>query len=167
MVLLNLLSPDLGLFFWTLLVFVLFFFLLRKFAWKYILKGLKDREQSIADSLNSAEKAREEMKKLTAQNEKILVKAKSERDKILKEARDAGSKLIAETRERAKEEGDKMIAKARQEIQNEKMAALTEVKNQVGLLAISVAEKILKKKFEDHAQQKAFVAELVDEINLN
>ena len=161
------LQPEPGLIFWTLLVFLIVLFLLTKFAWKPIIKALKEREDSIEESLNSAEKAREEMAKLKAENEKLLAEAIVERDKIFKEAREASSRIIDEAKEKASQEGAKLIENAKEVINNEKQAALAEVKNQVASLSIQIAEKLLRKKLSDIEDQKELIKELIDEVSIN
>ncbi len=163
----NLINPDPGLIIWTLIAFGTVFFILKKFAWKPILKALDDREQSISNSLHQAEKAREEMAKLKSDNEKILAEAKEERAHILKEARETSDKLIHEAKEKAKEEAQKIVVNAKLEIENQKMAALTEVKNRVGLLAIELSQRILKRELKEKQAHDAFVKDLVDEMKLN
>ena len=161
------LQPEFGLIFWTLLVFLIVLFLLTKFAWKPITKALKEREDSIEESLNSAEKAREEMAKLKAENEKLLAEAIVERDKRFKEAREASSRIIDEAKEKASQEGAKLIENAKEVINNEKQAALAEVKNQVASLSIQIAEKLLRKKLSDIEVQKELIDDLIKDISVN
>lgn len=162
-----LLNPSYGLVVWTLLAFLTILFLLKKFAWKPILKSLKEREESIQTALDSAEKAREEIKSMHAGNEQILREAKAERDALMKEAREIKDGIIAEAREKAHKEGEKMMTAARENINNEKMAAITELKNQVAQLSIEIAEKILKEEFSSADKQKQFVKALLDDVKLN
>jgi len=163
----DLLSPELGLFFWTLLAFLIVFFILRKYAWRPILSSLNDREKGIADSIAQADRVRKEMSALQAQNETLLAQAREERQTMLREAKDAGEKMVAEAKERAKTEADRMIAEARQQIEQQKMAALTDVKNQIGSLAVEVAEKVLRKNLSSDAAQADYARELVENVNLN
>ena len=162
-----LLSPSYGLIVWTLVAFLTVLFLLKKFAWKPILKALKEREDFIQNSLDSAERAKEEMKALQAGNEKILADARHERDMLLKDARDIREKMIAEAKGLATKEEERMLKSARENIQNEKMAAITELKNQVGVLSLEIAEKILKAELASDEKQKALVNTLLKDINLN
>ena len=162
-----LLNPSYGLIVWTLLAFLTVLFLLKKFAWKPILTALKEREDSIQNALDSAKKAKEEMQTLQAGNEKILQEAKLERDKIMKEAREMKDGIIAEAKTKAQKEGERMIAIAREAIQNEKMAAITELKNQVATLSIEIAERILKEELSSQEKQKKLVSALLDDVNLN
>ena len=162
-----LLSPSYGLIVWTLFAFLTVLFLLKKFAWKPILKALKEREDSIQNALDQAKKAKEEMQLLHAGNEKILQDARLQRDQIMKEAREMKDAIIAEAKQRAQKEGEKLTATARENIQNEKMAAITELKNQVAKLSIDIAEKILKEELSSQEKQKQLVSALLDDVNLN
>jgi F-type H+-transporting ATPase subunit b len=163
----ELLLPKLGLIFWNLLAFLIVFFILRKFAWPAILKGLKEREGAIAESLASAERMKVEMTQMKTENEALLAKAQEERAQLLKEARTTKDKIINEAKEQAKAEANKIVVEAQEAINAQKMAALTEVKNQVGKLVIEVSEKILRKELTNKDAQEAHIKGLVDEIKLN
>ncbi|HEU0227670.1 MAG TPA: F0F1 ATP synthase subunit B [Arachidicoccus soli] len=163
----GLLTPDFGLFFWTLLAFLLVLFILGKFAWKPILKMLDERESTIADSIATAEKARNEMAALKSENETLLQQAREERTKMLKEAKDASDKMIADAQSKAKSEYERIVADAQSAIAQQKNAALTEVKNKVGSLVIEVAEKVLRKQLADKSEQENFIADLVSDVKLN
>jgi F-type H+-transporting ATPase subunit b len=163
----ELVTPGIGLVFWTSIVFVILFVLLAKFAWKPILGAIKEREQSIEDALASAEKAKEEMKALQSSNERILIEARAERDELLKDARDIREKMIAEAKGLATKESERLLQSARENIQNEKLAAITELKNQVAVLSIEIAEKILKSELSSDEKQKSLVKNLLQDVNLN
>ena len=163
----KLVTPDIGLLFWMLVSFSIVLFLLKKYAWKPILNSLKEREESIAGALNQAKKAKEEMLLLKSDNEKILAEARNERDKILKEARDAKDSIINEARSKATVEVDRLLQIAREGIQNEKMAAIVDLKNQVANLSIEIAEKVIRQQLADNEKQKALVADLLKETKLN
>ena len=163
----DLVIPSIGLIFWTSLVFIILLFLLGKFAWKPILKSVKERETKIETALEASEKAREEMAALKSLNEDLRKEALLERDTLLKEAREIKDKIVAEAKSTAKEEGERIIEAAREVIKNEKMAAVTELKNQVATLSIEIAEKIVREKLSTDEKQKALVDGLVEEINLN
>ena len=163
----KLLTPDLGLFFWNLLAFIVVFYILRKFAWRPILKSLKERETGIADSLATAEKVRAEMAQLKSENEELLAKAREERSQLLKEARDTKDKIINEAKEQAKLAANKIIADAQAAIEQQKMGALTEVKNQIGNLVIEVSEKILRRELSNKSEQETYIKQLAEEIKLN
>lgn len=163
----DLLVPSFGLIIWTTLVFLLVFFILKKFAWKPILSSLKQRETTIAESIASAERVRAEMTQLKNENEALLAKAREERAQLLKEARETKDKIINEAKEQAKIEASKIIVDAQAAIQQQKMAAITEVKNQVGNLVIEVSRKVLRKEMEGSAEQESFIRKLTDEVKLN
>jgi F-type H+-transporting ATPase subunit b len=166
-IIMDLLNPSFGLIFWTLLAFLLVFFILKKYAWKPILKSLNDREQGIADSLATAERVKAEMVQLKGENEALLAKAREERAQLLKEARDTRDKIVNEAKEQAKIEAGKIISDAQAAIEQQKMAALTEVKNQVGNLVVEVAEKILRRELADKGQQESYIRQLTNESKLN
>jgi F-type H+-transporting ATPase subunit b len=163
----DLLLPKLGLLAWTLLAFLIVFFLLKKMAWPAIIKGLRDRENSIADSLATAQKVKEEMALMKSENEALLAKAREERAQLLKEARETKDKIISEAKEQAKTEANKIVVEAQAAINAQKMAALTEVKNQVGKLVIEVSEKVLRKELGNKEAQEAHIKGLVDGVKLN
>ncbi|MDN5204053.1 F0F1 ATP synthase subunit B [Fulvivirgaceae bacterium BMA10] len=163
----DLITPGFGLIFWQAVVFLIVVFILGKFAWKPILKSLKDREDSIDEALNEAKNAKEEMAQLKAENEKLLADARLERDQILKDATAAANKIREEAREEAGKISAKMVEDAKTTIQNEKKAALTEVKNQVAELSLLVAEKLIKKNLEEDKAQKALVDDFVKDLNVN
>ncbi len=162
-----LLTPSIGLIFWTTVSFLILLFLLRKMAWKPILTSVKEREHRITDAVMQAEKARAEMAALSANNERLLNEAREERAIIIKEAKAVGDKLIADAKEKAGVEFNKKVADASREIENQKMAALTEVKNYAGQMALDIAEKVLKKEFSDRNKQERYASELVDDLKLN
>ncbi|MBK7247176.1 MAG: F0F1 ATP synthase subunit B [Flavobacteriales bacterium] len=167
MLLASLVEPAFGLIFWMTLSFGIVFFLLAKFAWKPILKALHEREQSIEDAIGEARKAREEVAAMKAGNEDLLQEARAEREQMLKEARDIRDKEIAEAKGRAKAEADAMLGRAREDIRNEKNAAITEMKNQVGELSIVVAERILRDKLGDKAAQQALLDKVMKESDIH
>lgn len=163
----ELVKPEFGLVFWMVLSFLIILFLLTKFAWKPILKALHDREGSIADALDAAKKAKEEIAGLKSDNEKLLAEARNERDKMLKEARDAKDSIIGEARIKAQTESERLLKIARESIENEKMAAITELKNQVASLSVEIAEKLMKQQLANDDKQKALVSDLLKEARLN
>ncbi|HLP14567.1 MAG TPA: F0F1 ATP synthase subunit B [Flavobacteriales bacterium] len=163
----GLITPGIGLIFWTTLAFLVVFFLLKKMAWKPILETLKKREDSIAEALKAAENAKNEMAALQASNEKLLKQAREERDAILKEARDMKDAIVGEAKTKATAEADRIIAASRETIKNEKLAAIAELKNQVATLSIEIAEKMLKSELSAENKQNTVINNLVNEINLN
>lgn len=163
----ELVKPAFGLLFWMCISFGIIVFILKKFAWTPILNMLSEREKSIQDALDSAERAKEEMKALQSNNERILTDARNERDNLLKEAREIKEKIIAEAKGLATKEGERLLKAARENIQNEKMIAITELKNQVASLSIEIAEKILKSELSSDEKQKSLVNTLLKDVNLN
>jgi F-type H+-transporting ATPase subunit b len=163
----GILNHHLGFVVWASVAFLLLLIILKKLAWKPILGMISERERFIENALASAEKAKEEMARLTNENESLLKEARAERDLILKEAKELKDKIVAEARTNAQTEGAKMIEKAKQEIDSQKVAALNEVKNQVATLSIEIAEKILRNQFEDRNKQQALVSDLLKEVKLN
>ena len=163
----DLLTPGTGLLFWQAVVFLALFFLLAKFAWKPILNALKEREESIQLALDSAEKAKEEMTKLQAGNEQLLKLAREERDKILRDARDASNRLQDQAQAEAKKTADRLIEDAKAVINTEKNAALRDVKAQVAMFSLQIAEKLIKKNLSTDQAQKDLVSEFLKEAKLN
>ena len=160
----NLVTPDIGLLFWMLVSFSIVLLLLKKFAWKPILNSLKERETSISDALDMARKTKEEMNALKADNERILAEARNERDMMLKEARDTKESIINDAKVKASAEADRLVAAARQAIENEKMAAITELKNQVATLSVDIAEKMLKEELSNPEKQKQLINAFLGEV---
>ncbi len=163
----ELLTPSLGLIFWMVLGFGILFFILSKFAWKPILGALTEREKSIEESLRQAEKARAEMSLLVAKNEELLNQAKEERNNILHDAKIAAEKIKADLVDRAQKEAEAKIQSAVREIEIQKKAALVEVKNSVGLMALEIAEKVIRKELKGSNEHVEYVNKLAKESNLN
>ncbi|MBM3437467.1 MAG: F0F1 ATP synthase subunit B [Bacteroidetes bacterium] len=163
----ELVQPGIGLIVWMTIAFALLILILTKFAWKPIMKGLKEREQSIDEALNAANKAREEMKELKFSNEQLLKEAKEERDNIMREARKVKESIIESARLKANEEAQRIIENARESIQFEKMAAIHDMKNQLALLSIEIAEKILKEELTHKDKHKELVERLIDDVKFN
>lgn len=163
----ELVTPEIGLVFWTTISFLILFSLLRIFAWKPIIGAIGERERSIEDALLQAEAAKEEVARLTNENESLLKQARAERDLILKEAKQVKDQIIGEAKNAAQVEGNKIIEKAKVEINNQKAIAMADVKNQIATLSIDIAEKILRKQFEDKQEQDQLVADLLKEVKLN
>ena len=163
----ELITPGLGLIFWMTLTFLFLVYILGKFAWKPILQMLKERETSIHEALNAANQAREEMKQLQFSNEQLLQEAKNERDAILNEARKIKDRLIEEARIKASEEASRIVEGAKASINNEKMAAMTDLKNQIAESSLTMAKFILKRELSDPKMQEEYVQELLKEVNIN
>jgi len=163
----ELIQPGLGLIFWMTISFGAVLFILAKFAWKPILKSLKEREHSIDEALHAADKAREEMKQLQFSNEKLLREAKNDRDAILNEARKIREKMIEDARTRANEEAQRIVENAKERIENEKMAAITDLKNQIALLSIEIAEKLIREELSKDKKQEELIRKMLDDIKTN
>ncbi|MDR3693244.1 F0F1 ATP synthase subunit B [Mucilaginibacter sp.] len=163
----DLVSPNPGLILWTAITFLILLFILRKYAWKPILKAVTDRENSIESALLKAEAVKEEMTRLTSENEALLKQARAERDAILAEGTKVKNQIISEAKESAQKEGSRQIELARIEINNQKAIAMADVKNQVASLSLEIAEKILRKQFEDSKKQDELVKELLKEVKLS
>ncbi len=163
----ELLMPALGFFFWTLVAFLIVFLILKKFAWKPILSMLNDREKGIAESIATAEKVKNEMAQMKNENEALMAQAREERALMLKEARETRDKIVSEAKEKAKTEAAKIVADAQAVINQQKMATLVDLKNQVGILVLDVAEKVLRKELGNNAEQEQFIKLMADDIKLN
>jgi F-type H+-transporting ATPase subunit b len=163
----DLVTPAIGLIFWTVVIFLVLLALLYKFAWKPILSAVKQRNKNINDALNSAEQTRKEIAKMKSENESTLKEARLERDKILKEARDLKDKLIAESKDLAKSEADKIITQAKASIESEKRAAINEIKNAVASLSVEIAEKVLARELANHDEQNQLIEKLLNDSKIN
>ncbi|MBU0489502.1 MAG: F0F1 ATP synthase subunit B [Bacteroidetes bacterium] len=163
----ELVTPSIGLIFWMTLSFLILLFILGKFAWKPIMKSLKDREETIAQALNLAEEARAEIGDLKAENERLAKDAKDERDKLLREARDVRDRIIDAARLEAKQEGARLMEITRTDIRNEILAARTDLKNEIAALSVMIAEKLVKDELQDKKKSEALVNKLLDEVKWN
>ncbi|MDH7462038.1 F0F1 ATP synthase subunit B [Chitinophagaceae bacterium 26-R-25] len=163
----QLLMPALGFFFWTLVAFIIVFLILKKFAWKPILTTLSAREKNIADSIATAERVKNEMAQMKSENEALMAQAREERSALLKEAREAKDRIVHEAKEQAKAEAAKIVADAQAVINQQKMATLVELKNQVGVLVLDVAEKVLRKELGNKPEQEQYIQQLANDIKLN
>ena len=163
----ELVTPSIGLLFWSALAFFILLFVLGKFAWKPITQALKEREDSIDEALKSAEVARLQLESLKTDNQRLLNEARVERDKLLKEANEIKDQILAKAKSDAKSEGDKMISAAKEAIEMEKVNAMNQLKTQVANLTVDLAEKILRKKMEDRSQQEVFVNDSLKNITVN
>lgn len=160
-------SPGIGLILWMTFSFTVLLFVLRRYAWKPILKSLSDRENTIDEALNQANKARDEMKMLKADNEKLLKEAQEERNIILRDARQVKDKIIEEAKTKAGDEANIIVENAKERIQYEKMAAMTDLKNQIAEISINIAEQVLERELSDAKKQEEYVQQLIKNANLN
>ena len=163
----QLVTPDIGLLFWMLFSFLIVFFLLKKFAWKPILNMLHEREDSIEQALKAADKAKEDMQKLQADNERILDEARAEREKIFREAQEIKEKIVGEAREQAKKEKDKILNDAKTSIEAEKNQAIREIRDTVAELSVQIAEKLLRNELSNDQKQKALIEQMINNMPVN
>lgn len=163
----QLITPEFGLFFWMLLVFGIVLFVLTKYAWKPIMKGIHQRETTIEKALEAANEAKKEMLKLKAGNEQLLREAKDERDALMREARKLKDAILEEARSRGAEESLRILENARENIQFEKMAAINELKNQIAVISLEIAEKLIGKELEDKEKQRLLTEKLLKEVRIN
>mgnify|MGYP001180511128 CR=1 FL=1 len=163
----NVLRPEPGLFFWTLLFFLIFWFLIGKFAFKPIANALVTRENHIQDALLDASKAKEELRRIQEENTRMMDEARAQRAQLLKEAKSQSNKLVEEAKDKASEEARKILAQANVEIENQKKAALHDVKNQITSLTLEVSERVLQRNLSNDTEQTRLINELVDDIHLS
>lgn len=163
----ELLLPKLGLIFWMLVAFGITLWILGKYAWKPIMKSLDDREKNISDSIMSAENVRKEMSELKSENEALLAQAREERAQMMREAKETRDKIITDAKEVAKAEMNKIVADAQNVIHQQKMAAITDLKNQVGNLVIEVSEKVLRRELSSQQEQEKYIQQLTQNVDLN
>ncbi len=163
----QLVTPGIGLIFWMLVSFSLVLFVLGKYAWKPIMKGIHQREDSIEKALEAANDAKKEMLQLKAGNEQLLRDAKDERDALMRDARKVKEAILDEARAKANEESARILENARENIQFEKMAAINDLKNQIATISIEIAEKVIGKELENKQQQHLLTEKLLKEIKIN
>ena len=161
-----LLYPAFGTVLWASIAFLAVLFILRKAAWGPILKALSEREESIANSLREAEKAREEMAELNSDNERLLQEARAKRDEMLKESKDIASKLVSDAKADARAVASKEVESARLAIETERKAAVAELKAEVAKLSVDIAERLIKEELADSDKQKNLVDKLISESTL-
>lgn len=163
----ELLVPKLGLIFWMVIAFGITLWILAKYAWKPIIKSLDEREKNITDSIQSAENVRKEMAALKNENEALLAKAREERSQMMREAKETKDKIIQEAREQARKETSKIVADAQGVINQQKMAAITDLKNQVGNLVLEVSEKVLRRELNNKEDHEKYIRQLTQNVELN
>ena len=162
----NFTAPE-SLIFWTTLIFVIFFLLLKKFAWKPILTAVKSREESINNALDAADNAKLEMQNLQADNQRLLKEARAEREEMLKEAREMKNKMIEEAKTEASETTSNLISQAQASIESEKKAAIADLKSQVANLSLEIAEKVVRTELSNKDKQLQLVDTMLGEKSLN
>lgn len=163
----SVIKPDFGLIFWTSIIFLLFWGMIGKYAFGPIARALKSREDDIQRALDEAKSAKEEMAGLKTENEKLLQEAREERAMLMKEAKEIKNQIISEAKMKAKDDASKIVEAAKAEIEHQKKTALVEVKNQVGLIALEMAEKVIRKELKGNAEQESYVKDLASKLNLN
>jgi F-type H+-transporting ATPase subunit b len=161
----NILAPDIGLMFWTLLIFLILLFLLRKFAWKPIVSALNQRDLSIEKALNEARIARDEIENLKLENDKILTQAKLERDAMLRQAKELGDSIVSQAKENAQKEGKLILSETRELVKREKEQAMLELKNEIGDLVIKTASKVIRQELTGTDQQKKIIEESLKDLS--
>ena len=162
----GLVMPDFGLLFWMVVSFSILLYILRKFAWKPILNALAEREKTIDEALNAAKHAKDEMARLQAHNEEILKEAILEREKLIKEAREMKESIIREAKNQAAIEAGKVMENAKASLEQDKIAAISELKEIIGSFSVDIAEKVLKEHLADNEMQKQLVKKYVDQIKI-
>lgn len=163
----DLVTPEIGLIFWTTVSFLILLFILGKFAWKPILNSVNERETSILSALDEAENARKEMQNLKSDNERILKQARAERDEMMKDARQIKESMLTEAKDEAKAEASKIIAQAQATIESEKQAAIADLKNQVAELSVGIAEKVVRKELANDSEQTQLIEQLLKEVTIS
>jgi F-type H+-transporting ATPase subunit b len=163
----ELIKPSFGLIFWMLIGFGILFFILAKFAWPFITKGIASRNQKIADQLEEAAKIHEEMQSLNKKHEEMLAQAKAERDSILAEARKVSEELYEKTKQKAAAESQAIIEDAKKTIYYEKMKAITDAKNDIAKFSIEIAQKIMNEELTDHSKQEKIIEKWFEECHFN
>lgn len=164
----NLLNDfSVGLFFWQLILFIALLWLLKKYAWNFILVSVREREDKIKEGLEAADKAKEMMRQMKEDNEALLAEARQERDGIIKSAREAKEKMISDAKSKANEEGDKIIKNAQEAIKAEKAAAMSDIRKHVAELSVEIAEKILKNELSSNAKQEELIDSAIKDAKLN
>jgi F-type H+-transporting ATPase subunit b len=159
--------PDIGLVFWNTIAFLILLVVLGKFAWKPMLKAIAERESGIEEALLRADKMKAEIAAMQNENEALLAKAREERAGMIKDAKETADKMVTDAKDKAKQEYERIISDAQLAITQQKNAALTEVKNQVGSLVVEVAGKILRKELSNKAEQESYIKQIAEGVKLN
>lgn len=163
----QLVTPGIGLIFWMLVSFSLVLFVLGKYAWGPIMKGIHQREDTIEKALEAANEAKKEMLQLKAGNEQLLRDAKDERDALMRDARKVKEAILDEARDKANEAAARIMENARENIEFEKMAAINDLKNQIASISIEIAEKLIGKELEDKKKQHELTEKLLKDVKIN
>ena len=161
----SLVTPDFGLLFWMVVIFGLVFFLLAKFGFPVITDMVDTRSAKIAQSLKDADEIQARMASWKVEQKQMLEEARREQAAILREAAETKSKIVADAKAQARAEAEKILSEAKVQIEAEKESALRDVRREVALLSVQVAEKVLRHELSDEGNQRAFIDELVDEAS--
>lgn len=159
----SLLMPDTGLLFWMLVIFAVVLAILAKWGFPVITSMVDKRKNYINESLQLARKADEKMSNLLKEQERIIREAREEQDKILKEAAEARNNIISQAKEQARDEAAKILAEAKVQIEAEKESAVSQIRSQVALLSVNIAEKVIRKTLSTDKEQKELIRKMVDE----
>ncbi|MFO8235072.1 MAG: F0F1 ATP synthase subunit B [Bacteroidales bacterium] len=163
----ELIQPDFGLLFWMLVSFGILLIVLKKYAWKPILSAIRERERTIQGRLDIARKAKKELAEIEFGNERIMALAKTERANIIKEAQQKKNEIIKEAKEEAKQQADKIMEDTRKKIEHQKEEAMEDIKNQISVISVDIAEKIIKQQLSGDKEQRDYIKELVDQVEIN
>lgn len=161
------LIPHLGTIIWLVLIFMLVLFILAKFAWKPLLKALDERQTSVEQALSSAEEAKSMLAKIEQEQQKIIEEAKAEKERLVKEGFKQREKIISDARIKAQLAYDEMIADARKDIEQERKSAENEIRDQIAMLSVDIATRLIKGDLQDKSRHERFVRELVNDVTIN
>ena len=161
----SLITPDFGLLVWMTLIFGIVFFVLAKWGFPMITGSVEKRAARIGDSIKAAKEAEERLRNLAEEQSRMIEEARQEQSRILKEASASRDSIVEQAKVQAREEASRILDQARTQIAAEKESALRDVRKEVALLSVSVAEKVLKASLSDGAEQSALVDRLVDEVS--
>lgn len=161
----SILTPDLGLLFWMTLAFLVVFFVLSKFGFPAIVNMVEKRKIYIDESLQKAHEASERLTNIKEEGEAILLEARQKQADILKEAAATRDAIVEQAQQKAREEGTRLISEARAEIDSEKQAALDAIRNQVAVLSVGIAEKVVRGKLADDKAQMDLIDRMLDEVS--
>ncbi|MCI5815288.1 MAG: F0F1 ATP synthase subunit B [Prevotella sp.] len=163
----SILTPDLGLLFWMLLAFLVVFVVLAIYGFPAIINMVEKRKQYIDESLSKAHEASERLENIRQEGEAMLQEAREQQAKIMQEAADTRDAIVEKAQEKAREEGARLLAEARQQIESEKQNAIRDIRAQVAVLSVQIAEKVLREKLSDDSQQMQLIDKLLDEVSVN
>lgn len=161
----SLITPDFGLFFWMVIVFLVVLFILWRWGFPVVIKMVADRKNYIDESLRKAHEANEKLANIKAESEALLQEAREKQAQILKEAAATRDAIVEKAQDKARAEGTRLLAEAKAEIENQKQSAISEIRAQVAELSVKVAEKILRKELDADGKQMEMIDRLLDEVS--